>query len=260
MRSSEIAQLAGVTVRALRHYHLVGVLAEPPRLSNGYREYGVHDLIRILRIKQLASLGISLDRMPQILDGTGGDTVELLAELDRELEAQIERLTEQRSIIAQIRGMGAAPDVPLSLASAMKSLSAGASPDLAKFDRDQSVLLAHLAGEQNIPFITGLYQSLSESSHVSAVQAINERFVLLGPDSSESELAEIVEDFISVMLPVFQEIGGDQEGADLNGNADVFLEQATGFFNSQQRQVFAEIERRIRDQGTDIGTTRHHVS
>lgn len=33
-----MARLAGVTVRTLRHYHQVQVLAEPPRTSNGYRE------------------------------------------------------------------------------------------------------------------------------------------------------------------------------------------------------------------------------
>ncbi|EED6225780.1 MerR family DNA-binding transcriptional regulator, partial [Salmonella enterica subsp. enterica serovar Haifa] len=49
MHSNELARLAGVTVRALRHYHQVGILAEPERRSNGYREYDVHDLIRVLR-------------------------------------------------------------------------------------------------------------------------------------------------------------------------------------------------------------------
>ncbi|WP_084195160.1 MerR family DNA-binding transcriptional regulator [Streptosporangium amethystogenes] len=37
MNSSELGSLAGVTVRALRHYHQVGVLDEPPRGPNGYR-------------------------------------------------------------------------------------------------------------------------------------------------------------------------------------------------------------------------------
>lgn len=60
MRSKELADLAGVTVRALRHYHQLGLLPEPPRAKNGYREYGAVDLARVLRIKRLSSLGISL--------------------------------------------------------------------------------------------------------------------------------------------------------------------------------------------------------
>lgn len=39
MRSNELAKLAGVTVRTLRHYHAIGLMAEPSRAENGYREY-----------------------------------------------------------------------------------------------------------------------------------------------------------------------------------------------------------------------------
>ena len=63
MRSGELVSLAGVTVRTLRHYHAIGLLAEPPRSENGYRSYGPEDLLRVLRIRQLASLGFSLDKI-----------------------------------------------------------------------------------------------------------------------------------------------------------------------------------------------------
>jgi hypothetical protein len=48
----EIAELAGTTVRAVRHYHEVGLLDEPKRRANGYKQYGVAHLIRLLRIKR----------------------------------------------------------------------------------------------------------------------------------------------------------------------------------------------------------------
>jgi DNA-binding transcriptional MerR regulator len=44
----ELADLAGTTVRAVRHYHDVGLLEEPRRCSNGYKQYGVAHLIRTL--------------------------------------------------------------------------------------------------------------------------------------------------------------------------------------------------------------------
>ncbi|HJF65313.1 MAG TPA: MerR family DNA-binding transcriptional regulator [Slackia equolifaciens] len=46
MRSKEVAEFAGVTVRTLRHYHQLGILPEPPRSANGYREYGAVDVAR----------------------------------------------------------------------------------------------------------------------------------------------------------------------------------------------------------------------
>ena len=37
---SQLATYAGVTVRAVRHYHHVGLLPEPSRDGSGYRTYG----------------------------------------------------------------------------------------------------------------------------------------------------------------------------------------------------------------------------
>src|ERR687892_734354 len=41
----EIAELAGTSLRAVRHYHEVGLLEEPARRANGYKQYGVAHLI-----------------------------------------------------------------------------------------------------------------------------------------------------------------------------------------------------------------------
>ncbi len=97
MNSGELSSRAGVTVRALRHYHQVGVLAEPPRSHNGYRQYGVHDLIRVLRIKRLAALGISLERMSAILDDPEVGGASELDRLENEIDAEIARLSTQKN-------------------------------------------------------------------------------------------------------------------------------------------------------------------
>ena len=68
LRSGELAKLAGVTVRTLRHYRTIGLLPDPPRDDNGYCSYGIEDLVRVLRIKRLASLGFSLDDIKGMLD------------------------------------------------------------------------------------------------------------------------------------------------------------------------------------------------
>lgn len=43
----EIAQLLGVTPKAIRHYQKVGLLAEPERTEAGYRLYGAQELLRL---------------------------------------------------------------------------------------------------------------------------------------------------------------------------------------------------------------------
>ncbi|MGH2887262.1 MAG: MerR family DNA-binding transcriptional regulator, partial [Solirubrobacteraceae bacterium] len=40
MRSSELAEQAGVNVQTLRYYERRGLLPEPERLDSGYRAYG----------------------------------------------------------------------------------------------------------------------------------------------------------------------------------------------------------------------------
>ncbi len=46
----QLAALAGTTLRAVRHYHEVGLLDEPERASNGYKQYRTEHLLRLLRI------------------------------------------------------------------------------------------------------------------------------------------------------------------------------------------------------------------
>ncbi|WP_368665157.1 MerR family transcriptional regulator [Rhodococcus erythropolis] len=102
MNSAQLAHRAGVSVCTLRHCHQIGILAEPPRLANGYRHYGKHDLIHVLRIKRLSALGIPLSSMTELVVGdTSGD--ELLDKLDRELESAIVRLNQQRQKVSRVR-------------------------------------------------------------------------------------------------------------------------------------------------------------
>lgn len=106
MKSNELAKLAGVTVRTLRHYHAIGLLDEPPRQASGYRDYRPEDLLRVLRIRQLASLGFPLDQVAGMLDELDAERSQrelrlpadqptaddILAELDAALQKQIERV------------------------------------------------------------------------------------------------------------------------------------------------------------------------
>ena len=93
MHSNEVAKLAGVTVRTLRHYHQLGLLSEPPRRANGYRDYSPADVARVLRIKRLAGLGFPLSRIGDVLDEMdvegNATSASALDELDRELALEI---------------------------------------------------------------------------------------------------------------------------------------------------------------------------
>jgi DNA-binding transcriptional MerR regulator len=260
VRSGELARLAGVTVRALRHYHQVGVLDEPARDTNGYRGYDVHDLVRVLRIKRLAALGIALDRMPALLDGSDEPAGPLLDELDQELATQIDRLTRQRQIVAHLRRHGADPDLPPELAPSFAVFAAsGLAPELTRLDRDQTVLLAHLVGQEGMPALADFYARISDPALVPEMTAVVERFARLGPDSSDDDVADLVETFARTLGPVLDELGELAVSFDLGGAAEIFSAHTADVLNARQLQVLGLLEARFeqegqaRDEGRDAG-------
>ena len=54
----QLAAYAGVTVRAVRHYHHIGLLPEPERDASGYRRYGATAVVSLIKIRTLASAGV----------------------------------------------------------------------------------------------------------------------------------------------------------------------------------------------------------
>lgn len=100
LSTSRLADLAGVTRRTIRHYHSAGLLPEPRRMPNGYKVYAASDLIVLLRIRRLTSLGFSLASIAERLAEGSGSAVASVAELDEVLELQIQRLQAIREEIA----------------------------------------------------------------------------------------------------------------------------------------------------------------
>lgn len=99
--TQELADLAGTTLRTVRHYHDVGLLPPPPRRTNGYKSYGVSHLTILLRIRRLVELGASLSEIGTLdltdtQHHTSEEYMQKLRELDQEAEATIDRLQAMR--------------------------------------------------------------------------------------------------------------------------------------------------------------------
>jgi transposase InsO family protein len=59
----QLASYAGVTIRAVRHYHEIGLLREPERDASGYRSHDAPAVVRLIRIRTLAEAGVPLARV-----------------------------------------------------------------------------------------------------------------------------------------------------------------------------------------------------
>lgn len=235
MRSNEVARLAGVTVRTLRHYHALGLLPEPPRAANGYRDYAPADVAQVLRVKRLASLGFPLARVGEVMaqmdaGGAGPAADDPLAELDRELEQKIARLEEKRRVIASLRAERLRPDLPTAFSQSLRLLADDEDlADLSDEDRAALVIAGHLYGEEDMAELKRVASVVEGSFATSSIAAL---------------AAEALE-AISPLIPCFSRdnwLRPPTEG-------ELLLEEASREgLNEAQRDVVARIERAIEDQ------------
>jgi len=247
VRSADLAKRAGVTVRALRHYHQVGVLAEPVRGANGYRHYTVHDLIRLLRIKRLASLGISLENMPEILDGQPGEHMPLLDDLEIEIDTQIGRLQAQKALINEVRRHDAGPDFPPEFARFGELFTlAGASSELTRMDREQAILLAHLADGDDVARLVEAYELMAAPALRGAAEELARAFDQLHNDAGDAAVTAIVDLVVVAMGPVMNQLDDGFDGAlSSSATSDLFLDYQRVELNTAQRRVMAAIAERM---------------
>jgi DNA-binding transcriptional MerR regulator len=99
----QLAGYAGVTIKAVRHYHQRGLLDEPPRDSSGYRRYSAQHALNLVKIKTLAEAGVPLARIKELLTADPDHFTAAIAEIDRNLRQRAEELLRTRERIAQLR-------------------------------------------------------------------------------------------------------------------------------------------------------------
>lgn len=141
LRIGELAELVGVTTRTIRHYHRIGLLPEAERSENGYRCYRLDDAVRLLRIRRMTELGLTLDEAADALaDDEGRDLREMLRELDVDLAAQEARLRARRDAVAVLLGRDNDLRVPAELAELSAELATVLGPDHPAVERERLVL------------------------------------------------------------------------------------------------------------------------
>lgn len=112
LRIGELAELAATTPRAVRHYHQVGLLAEPERDESGYRRYGPEHLVRLVRIRRLRSVGMPLEGITASVgvQSPDVDIASALRSLADEIQQQIDGLTDLRARVLDIAAAGSLSD------------------------------------------------------------------------------------------------------------------------------------------------------
>jgi DNA-binding transcriptional MerR regulator len=139
---SQLAAYAGVTVRAVRHYHQIGILPEPERDASGYRRYGATAVVSLIKIRSLANAGVPLSQIAHMLQADASTFAEAVQRIDSHLRDEIERLETSRKQIAQLNA-GDSLALPPEVASYLDRLrEIGVSERMVEAERDGWILVA----------------------------------------------------------------------------------------------------------------------
>jgi DNA-binding transcriptional MerR regulator len=89
---TQLARLAGVSVRTLHVYDELDLLKPSVRTDAGYRQYGEAELLRLQQILFYKELDIPLKNIAEILDDPGFDLIEALTGHKHALSARRDRI------------------------------------------------------------------------------------------------------------------------------------------------------------------------
>lgn len=207
LRIGELAALAGVTTRTIRHYHQVGLLAEPPRTASGNRLYGMADVVRLIRIRRLAALGMSLPDIGRVLSPRQ-DLREALADLDADLAREEEAVRRQRAMLAELMHTGRDPALTPELGHVFAELEQ-IFPAHPLLERErETITLLEAAAPEAARALTGVYRtSMGDERLQHRMWDIGLRFEALrdaSPDDPEvaalaAELADVTRPFMDAV-------------------------------------------------------------
>ena len=100
-RVGEFAAVTGVTIRALQHYDHLGLLT-PKRTNSGHRVYAETDRQRVRHILALRSIGMSLQQIAGLLNGSASRLPDALRAQRTRLERSQAGIEEAIRILQQL--------------------------------------------------------------------------------------------------------------------------------------------------------------
>jgi DNA-binding transcriptional MerR regulator len=186
----QLADYAGVTVRAVRHYHQRGLLAEPARDASGYRRYDASAVVDLIRIKTLAQAGVPLARIEELLGAGPGQFTQAIAHIDKAMAARIRDLREHRRRLAELTG-GERLFLPADVVDLLDKLRAiGVSPRAVRIERDAWIVAAALSPERVTEWLEQKRSALASAEFRQLYLAYDEAFDWDPDDPRLAELAD----------------------------------------------------------------------
>lgn len=184
----QLASYAGVTVRAVRHYHAKGLLPEPERDHSGYRRYDAHAVIELIKIRTLADAGVPLARVRELLTATEAEFDAAVADIDRRLRVEIRGLQRHRERIAQLAAGDNLALPPEAVVYLDRLRELGFPEVMVDGERDSWILVAAQLPE-HMPFL--MKTKLEQLDDPATVELYRDLVAVLGGPADDSRMADL---------------------------------------------------------------------
>ncbi len=222
----QLASYAGVTVRAVRHYHSTGLLAEPERDHSGYRRYDAHAVVDLIKIRTLADAGVPLARVRELLGASAAEFHAAVAEIDVRLRAEIRERQRHRERIAQLAVGDSLALPPEAVAYLDRMRALGFPEPMVQGERDAWILVAAQLPEQMAFYMAMKQQQLDDPA---ALQLYRDLADALTWEPDDPRLLDL-RDLLVTMLEAEQ---ADEEAvAAWEGHADEMTDDLVALLDS----------------------------
>jgi len=228
----QLAAYSGVTTRAVRHYHQIGLLPEPERDASGYRTYTAPDVVRLIRIRTLAEAGVPLARVEDLLAADEEGFASAVAEIDRRLRAEIRQLQEHRRRIAALAAGDSLALPPEVVAYLDRLRASGASQAMVEGERDAWILVAARWPEQISEFMVDKMAQLDDPRTVQLYGLLDE----LATAGMDDGRLVAVADLLTELVEEAAQRGELERQNDFSGD-DAFIELLDSFATDSHPMV-----------------------
>ncbi|MEU1545847.1 MerR family transcriptional regulator [Nocardia sp. NPDC005745] len=209
----ELASYAGVTVRAVRHYHAKGLLPEPERDHSGYRRYDAGTLVELIKIRTLAEAGVPLARVRELLQADEEEFAAAVADIDKRLRAEIRQRQRHRERIAHLAA-GENLALPPEVVEFLDRLRAlGVEERIVEVERDGWIPLAAHSPARVSEWVARKREQIAEPQFIDFYLALGQALEWTDDDPRLVELADKTAAYITQVA--------DEQGEDYVGDVDI---------------------------------------
>jgi MerR family transcriptional regulator, mercuric resistance operon regulatory protein len=113
-----LSRETGVNIETIRYYERIGIMPEPDRTANGYRQFNHDQLKRLIFVRKCRELGFSLREVRTLLEMVDsdslscGETYEMTVKHLRAVDEKMARLSKLKGVLRSMADECSRGDVP----------------------------------------------------------------------------------------------------------------------------------------------------